>query len=362
MVFRKSGHIKSNEKWYYGNELLVNTDHFNYLGVIVSYTGSFSKHINNLSKKGLKSLYALSSKLNCYIRNLDVSILLNLFDSHVASVLNYGCEIWGFHNAPTIERVHRKFLKKILNVNINANNEVVYGETGRFPFFIHRQIQILKYWFKLNSTSNVILKYNYEMLKSISYDKQNWVSLLRNMLFKYGFGYVWYNPLSINKESFLPIFIQRIHDVYITEWREAMEKSTRLYLYREIKCNFGLEFYLTNIKNKKYRDTLCKFRCISHDLAIETGRRGSNRVERQNRICIYCEKRDIEDEYHFLFICPLYKELRIKYIDKKLWKSPSMYNLVKLLKIEEPNTLKDLARFISEALSIRKLTTYTVNV
>ena len=98
LVFRKSGHIKSNEKWYYGNELLVNTDHFNYLGVIVSYTGSFSKHINNLSKKGLKSLYALSSKLNCYIRNLDVSILLNLFDSHVASVLNYGCEIWGFHN------------------------------------------------------------------------------------------------------------------------------------------------------------------------------------------------------------------------------------------------------------------------
>ena len=158
-------------------------------------------------KKGLKPLYALSSKLNCYISNLDVSILLNLFDSHVGSVLNYGCEIWGFHNAPTIERVHRKFLKKILNVDINANNEVVYGETGRFPFLIHRQIQILKYWFKLISTSNVILKYNYEMLKSNSYDKQNWVSLLRNMIFKYGFGYVWYDPLSINKEASLQIFI-----------------------------------------------------------------------------------------------------------------------------------------------------------
>jgi len=33
-------------------------------------------------------------------------ILLSLFDTYISSVLCYGCEIWGFHKAPDIEKVH----------------------------------------------------------------------------------------------------------------------------------------------------------------------------------------------------------------------------------------------------------------
>ena len=34
----------------------------------------------------------------------------------VTSILNYSCEIWGFSNAENIERVHRKFLKWLINL------------------------------------------------------------------------------------------------------------------------------------------------------------------------------------------------------------------------------------------------------
>ena len=44
--------------------------------------------------------------------------MLQLFDSLVASILNYGCESWGFLNAECIERIHRKFLKYSLHVKI----------------------------------------------------------------------------------------------------------------------------------------------------------------------------------------------------------------------------------------------------
>ena len=36
-------------------------------------------------------------------------------------------EIWGFHLAPDIERVHLKFLKKILKMKSQTPSAAVYG-------------------------------------------------------------------------------------------------------------------------------------------------------------------------------------------------------------------------------------------
>ena len=69
--------------------------------------------------------------------------------------------------------------------------------------------------------------------------------------------------------------------------------------------------------NPKLRKSLTRFRCVSHKLYIETGRHGNSKRERQERICMYCNLNDIEDEYHFLLVCPLYKE------DRKLYKNIS---------------------------------------
>ena len=45
-----------------------------------------------------------------------------LFDCLVASVLNYGCEIWGNNHRKYIETVHTKFCRYVLGVkNINQS-------------------------------------------------------------------------------------------------------------------------------------------------------------------------------------------------------------------------------------------------
>jgi len=43
---------------------------------------------------------------------------LQLFDSLVGSILNFGSQVWGYHNAPDIENVHTRFLKRLMNVKI----------------------------------------------------------------------------------------------------------------------------------------------------------------------------------------------------------------------------------------------------
>lgn len=54
-----------------------------------------------------------------------------------------------------------------------------------------------------------------------------------------------------------------------------------------------------------------------HNLYIEKGHYSG--IERCSKICKCCRGNDIEDEYHFILVCPLYQELRQKFHQKDLF-------------------------------------------
>ena len=54
-----------------------------------------------------------------------------------------------------------------------------------------------------------------------------------------------------------------------------------------------------------------KFRDSSHESMIEQGRHYG--LPEEYHTCPYCEG-CIEDQIHFVFICPLYKELRTRFL------------------------------------------------
>ena len=72
-----------------------------------------------------------------------------------------------------------------------------------------------------------------------------------------------------------------------------------------------METYLETIHVNEFRVSLCKFRLSSHDLPIEKGRH--NNINRDNRLCTYCNMNVIENKFHFLLVYPKYRHLRIKY-------------------------------------------------
>ena len=53
---------------------------------------------------------------------LPTDIMLKLFDSCVAPILLYGCEVWGYENTDIIEKVHTKFCKFIFGVSKCSHN------------------------------------------------------------------------------------------------------------------------------------------------------------------------------------------------------------------------------------------------
>ena len=63
--------------------------------------------------------------------------------------------------------------------------------------------------------------------------------------------------------------------------------------------------------NTPYRITITKLRVSCHILNIEKGRHAKLYVEQ--RLCTKCNLNMIEDEQHFIIVCPMYSILRKKY-------------------------------------------------
>ena len=84
----------------------------------------------------------------------------------------------------------------------------------------------------------------------------------------------------------------------------AFNNSPGLSVHCRFKHNVNQEKYLNVIQENKYRIALSQFRISAH-LQIERGR--YENVPRTERKCKVC------NEYHFLLVCPAYKDLRRKY-------------------------------------------------
>jgi len=70
---------------------------------------------------------------------------------------------------------------------------------------------------------------------------------------------------------------------------------------------FERSAYLDQLYYVKYRHILAKLRS-SYKLNIEIGRH--NKIDRQDKKCIRRNLNDIEDEFHFVLVCPDYINLR----------------------------------------------------
>ena len=66
------------------------------------------------------------------------------------------------------------------------------------------------------------------------------------------------------------------------------------------------------LMNDDLRSKISRWRLSNHKLYIETGRYSVPKIKREDRKCQLCGT--VEDEYHAVFICPKFKEIRLKYV------------------------------------------------
>lgn len=314
MVFRKGGPLSNREHWFYDGKQIEVVNKYKYLGFLLTTKLSDISACEEYASKAkgkvvdiLKTMWALG--------NLNSKLFFQLFDAQVKPMLLYASEVWGLLKPNIIEKVHMFACKRLLSVSDKTSNNMVYGETGRYPLFIDASVATIRYWLRLISMpDNRIPKQTMQMLlnKLNANDFRrgnNWVENVKDCLESHGFGNVWANRGIENEAAFLRNLKQKMIDKFKADWFATLCGSDRFSIYRLFKFDFGLEPYLNNVTVKRFRDALIRFRLGINDLGINKRFQGANVC----RDCPFCPK-VLEDECHFLFECVMYTDLRQKFL------------------------------------------------
>ncbi len=363
------------------NHELELVDEAAYLGVIVNKNGAFDQTKNALYKKGLKAIFKLQKQLSPLPKP---STCLHLFNHIIKPVLLYGCEVWAYslfgernykkidrtnietiyntRNSP-MEKALIKYGKMILQVPSKTTNLGVYGELGIYPLYIDAVTHLLKYWnFIENRSPNLLVQDALKCSKELH---------MKGTKTWYTFALHIKQAMLSNQSNVAPtdyeiISVKRkLKQRYINFWRKNLyndkgsksENGNKLRTYRTFKLNFEQESYLNAVKSPILRRELTKFRLSTHRLNIELGRHTNVRLE--DRLCTKCECKEIEDEKHFLFTCPLYENERNILFKIVLYKSKNFKQLriedqlCWLISNKDDEIMHAIAKYIHSAMEKR---------
>ncbi|WP_419588314.1 hypothetical protein, partial [Thiolapillus sp.] len=149
VVFRNGGHLALREKWFFGDQILEIVNKYKYLGIYLTTRLTFSPTLDDLASRARKGMLAIV-KLLWSIGEHSPEIFFKMFDSQIQPILTYGSEIWGLSdNQECIERVHLSALKKFMGVSSKSPRHLIYGETGRYPLYVHTYARCIKFWLRL---------------------------------------------------------------------------------------------------------------------------------------------------------------------------------------------------------------------
>ena len=142
-------------------------------------------------------------------------------------------------------------------------------------------------------------------------------------------------------------------NTFVSKWKDEVlrikakrgEGLNKLRTYALFKTEWCFESYLQHIDNRAKRVLLSKFRIGTCPLRIETGRYESvgrsKGIKAEERVCLCCNRNEVEDEFHFLLQCELYHDLRDQFLND-VQASKKLFEFGKLNASRKPCTVCDV--------------------
>ena len=313
MVFRKGGFLGKNDNWTMDGDILEVVNEYNYLGFVFTTKMSIQKCVDALAVKGKRACIECVKNIS-KLHDISRSCYFKIFDSQVQPVLLYASEVWGLKRLDNIEKVHSFACKRFLKVPLKLPNKFVLGEMGRHPLYVNTYVRCIKYWLRLLKMDiSRLPKTAYRMLLTLDdKGKPCWASQVKNTLFRLGFGYAWINQGVGREIAFLSLFKQRLKDNYQQEWDESIMNKDMYSQYRLFKTSWETEPYFEFLDLRCFRDGLIKLRLGVLPIKGSSFRTMFSTDPNMNFLCKSCKV--IENENHFVHVCPLYEEIRTKYL------------------------------------------------
>ena len=156
-----------------------------------------------------------------------------------------------------------------------------------------------------------------------------------------------------------------MYNVYVNVLCECVYQSftlsvpcerSRMFVSKIFKTNFKQEKYLS-LNNFEERKKISQFRISAHKLETEQDRYTIPKTPVKSRICKQCDLNLVENEIHFLVICPKYEHLRSKLYNKinnKNFNNLSDFNKFNwLMSMEDIRLTRELAVYLINCFPAR---------
>ena len=204
----------------------------------------------------------------------------------------------------------------------------------------------MKYWCKILKMSNSrYVRKAYNMMLNEN-NTNCWSNKIKEILYRFHLGEYRLSQNVGNEVSFLNTLKQRLMEASDHRWLEIVQTRERYHIYRNFKpCRYK-ELYLNVINFTIYRKCISRFRmgvcCINSDQL-----RFANI---QDNVCPLCMENE-EDEIHILLQCPVYQDLRIRYLYP--FNEPNNQSFLRIMSNDESSYIHNLSLFRYHAFKRR---------
>ena len=333
IIFNKSGKVLKGYNFLLGENKLEVTNCYQYLGIKLQPSGSFTVAAEELCRKAQKAWFSIS-KIIYKDKRIPVQRAFELFDSLVTPVALYGCEIWYPCNLPKksfqeghklltswesfkCETLNQYCSRILLSVHRKASRLAVLGDLGRFPMAIRAMAHTINYRLCLASKpADSLIGNAMTEMKNMSLngtdcwlfrtDKMSELLALPNLRYSESSGR---KILKYVQSKFERFWLDKIKSSRVD--KDGVEHN-KLHTYSSFKCHFAIEPYVSLVRNRNQRCHLSRLRVSAHRLGCELLRYQRPHVPRDQRYCVYCPPkpvpggqsvRPVDDERHCLTEC-----------------------------------------------------------
>ena len=349
LVFSK-GRPRYRRIFKIGSHELEHVSEYKYLGLLFAQSGSFYKAKKHIADQARKAMISLIRKIKLLALPYDLQI--DMFEKNIKPILLYGSEIWGYGNVNILEKVQLQFYKYIFHLKKSTPSYMIYGETGVMPLNLSIKQRMVSYWARIieniNAENIKLSSKLYLTIRELHFEKKlrsDWIENVQQYLCSSGFSGVWYSQSFINVRWIIKSYHQRLRDMYIQSWFSDVSQTSHTNLYKYFKLDFKQSYYLQKLPNALCIN-LMKFFTRNHRLPIEIGR--WQNIPYNERVCPNC--REVGDEFHFMFLCPIFQNLREKYIDTSMRLRPSMQNFLNLINSKDVYKLRNFSIFCGKIM------------
>ena len=315
IAFHRNGYMPP-KLFLIGNQIVEKTKSYKYLGTTITNTGNFKLNEVNLKKKGLRASYLISNISS----HAKPSTSIKIFEKVVEPILLYNCEVslayfpktWSYEKfvknmwdlGSEVNKVVLSFVRQLLGVHKKTTNLATLSETGKYPLSVKIFVRIIKYWFRIYTSQNILLQACLKTNMTLEQlNSPNWYKIVKYLQKATNTSFV---PNQNNKENdkIITHFKNNLQNYYKDWWLKTMksEENKKLDFFFRHKKTFSFEQYL-DFMPKNLRQYITRLRTSSHAYPVETLRYCKPEIDRKDRKCTICNNNEVGDEHHYLLKC-----------------------------------------------------------